>query len=152
MGDNLNDVNHSDGGAMEASLESLETRRKQLHRKLEILGDFRRGTISVNYRKCGKSNCACARKDHPGHGPQYLWNASVGGKTKARNLPLGPELDKAEKEVERYREFERLCQELVEINDKICDLRPAPVIEDENDMEQMKKKLRMRVARIRRKK
>ncbi len=84
--------------------------------------------------------------------PQYLWNASVGGKTKARNLPLGPELDKAEKEVERYREFERLCQELVEIDDKICDLRPAPVIEDENDMEQMKKKLRMRFARIRRKK
>jgi hypothetical protein len=70
---------------VEPSLESLEARRKQLYRELEALGDFRRGTISVNFRKCGKSNCACAQKDHPGHGPQYLWNAGVGGKTKARN-------------------------------------------------------------------
>ena len=73
---------------MELSLQALELRRKQLHRQMENLGDFRRGTISVNYRKCGKSNCACARKGHPGHGPQYLWNASVSGKTQAQNLPL----------------------------------------------------------------
>jgi len=137
---------------MERSLESLESRRKKLYRKLEALGDFRRGTISVNYRQCGKSNCACARKDHPGHGPQYLWNASVGGKTKARNLPLGRELEKVEKEVERYHEFDRLCQELVEINDKICELRPVPVIEDQNELEQLKKKLRRHFARKRRKK
>lgn len=136
---------------MESSLESLESRRKQLYRKLEALGDFRRGTISVNYRKCGKSNCACAQPDHPGHGPQYLWNASVGGKTKARNLPLGPELEKVEKEVKRYREFDRLCQALVEVNDQICQLRPAPVIEGENEMERLKKKLRRHFARKRRK-
>jgi hypothetical protein len=137
---------------MEPSLESLESRRKELYRKLEALGDFRRGTISVNYRKCGKSNCACAQPDHRGHGPQYLWNASVGGKTQARNLPLGPELEKAEKEVERYREFDRLCQALVEVNDQICQLRPAPVIEDENQLEQLKKKLQRYFARKRRKK
>ena len=111
--DNLNVASHSELSAMELSLELLESRRKELHRSLEALGDFRRGTISVNFRKCGKSNCVCAQEDHPGHGPQYLWNASVGGKTKARNLSLGPELEKVEKEVERYREFDRLCQELV---------------------------------------
>ena len=81
---------------MEPSLQSLESRRTQLHRKLEAIGDFGRGTISANFRKCGKINCVCAQKDHPGHGPQYLWNASVGGKTKAKNIPLGPELEKAE--------------------------------------------------------
>ena len=91
---------------MQPSLESLESSRNQLFRKMEALGDFRRGAISVNYRKCGKSNCACAQKDHPGHGPQYLFNVSVAGKTVARNLPLGPELEKVEREVERYREFE----------------------------------------------
>lgn len=137
---------------MEPSLESLESRRRQIYRNLEALGDFRRGTISVNFRKCGKSNCACAHKDHPGHGPQYLWNAHVGGKTRARNLPLGPELDKVQKEVERYREFDRLCQELVEVNSQICQLRPVPVIEDENKLEQLKKKLQRHFARKRRKK
>src|SRR5438034_1317230 len=85
------------GDAVDQSLQDLELRRKDLFRQLENLGDFRRGTISVNYRKCGKSNCACARKGHPGHGPQYLWNVSIGGKTQARNLPLGPELEKLEK-------------------------------------------------------
>lgn len=137
---------------MEPSLEFLEARRKRLYRELEALGDFRRGTISVNFRKCGKSNCACAQKDHPGHGPQYLWNASVGGKTKARNLPLGPELEKVEREVARYREFDRLCQELIAVNESICQLRPAPRIEDENELEQLKKKLRRHFARKRRQK
>jgi hypothetical protein len=85
---------------VDPSLQDLEQRRKDLFRQMETLGDFRRGTISVNYRKCSKSNCVCARKDHPGHGPQYLWNVSIAGKTQARNLPLGPELEKVEKEVE----------------------------------------------------
>ena len=137
--DNLNVLDHSEWSAMEPTLESLEFRRKELHRSLEALGDFRRGTISVNFRRCGKSNCACAQEHHPGHGPQYLWNASVGGKTKARNLPLGPELEKVQKEVERYREFDRLCQELVMVNEQICQLRPARILADEDELEQLKK-------------
>ena len=124
---------------MDQSLQDLELRRKKLFRQMEDLGDFRRGTISINYRKCGKSNCACTRKDHPGHGPQYLWNVSIGGKTQARNLPVGPELEKAEREVERYRAFVRLSQELAEVNDRICQLRPARIIVDENELEQLKK-------------
>ncbi len=131
---------------MDLPLQDLELQRKKLFRQLENLGDFRRGTISANYRKCGKSNCACARKDHPGHGPQYLWNVSLGGKTQARNLSLGPELEKVEKEVERYHSFVRLCRELVEVNDHICRLRPVRAIEDENELEQLKKKLRRRFA------
>ncbi|MGH3519041.1 MAG: DUF6788 family protein [Haloechinothrix sp.] len=35
-------------------------------------GDFRRGSVIENYRRCGKPNCACAQPDHPGHGPRYL--------------------------------------------------------------------------------
>ncbi|PYT64861.1 MAG: ISKra4 family transposase [Acidobacteria bacterium] len=125
---------------MNQPLRDLELRREELFRQIENLGDFRRGIISVNYRKCGKSNCACARKGHPGHGPQYLWNVSVGGKTQARNLPLGPELEKVQQEVERYQSFVRLSQELIAVNDQICQLRPARTIKDENELEQLKKK------------
>ena len=137
---------------MNESLQDLELRRRNLFRLMEDLGDFRRGTISVNYRKCGKSNCACARKNHPGHGPQYLWNVSVGGKTQARNLPVGPELEKAEREVERYHAFLRLSQELTEVNERICQLRPARTIEDEDELEQLKKKLRRHFAEKRKRK
>jgi hypothetical protein len=134
------------------SLQDLEQQRKDLFRQMETLGDFRRGTISVNYRKCGKSNCVCARKDHPGHGPQYLWNVSIAGKTQARNLLVGPELEKVEKEVERYHAFLRLSQELIEVNGRICQLRPVRKLEDENELEQLKKKLRRHFAEKRKKK
>ncbi|MBI1820223.1 MAG: hypothetical protein HYR79_00785, partial [Nitrospirae bacterium] len=53
---------------MEKSLEELEAQRQGLYRRIEALGDFRTGMISVNYRKGGKKNCACYQKEHPGHG------------------------------------------------------------------------------------
>ena len=39
---------------MEADIKRLKSKRKSLYEKLADLGNFRRGTISVNYRKCGK--------------------------------------------------------------------------------------------------
>ena len=131
---------------MNQTIAALESRGKSLYLQLEELEDFRRGTVSVNYRKCGKSNCACAGVDHPGHGPQYLWNVSIGGKTKALNLTLGPELEKVENEVRRYHTFVQLCDEIVAVNDEICRLRPVPVVDDENELERLKKKLRRHFA------
>jgi hypothetical protein len=127
--------------AMEEALESLEAKRKSVHQKLEEIGDFRRGIISVNYRKCGKKNCACAKPGHWGHGPQYLWNTTIKGKSYAKSLRLGPELQKYMEETVKYLEFLRLCGELVELNEKICNLRPAPEIEDKDEREALKKKL-----------
>jgi len=132
---------------MKVSLEALEERRKNLWRQLESLGNFRRGTVSVNYRKCGKPNCACARAGHPGHGPQYLWNATLGGKSQAKNLALGPELEKVGQEVENYRRFQRWLEEWVEVNEAICQLRPLRQLEGEQEGEELKKKLQQRYSR-----
>jgi len=63
----------------------------------------------------------------------------------------GPELEKTEKEVERYRAFVRLSEELVEVNDQICQLRPARIIDDESELEQLKKKQRRHFAEKRKK-
>lgn len=132
---------------MRERLESLEAKRQGLLQALATLGDFRRGTISVNYRKCGKRNCACARADHPGHGPQYLWNATIGGQSRARNLRLGPELEKVGREVDTYRTFVRLCGELVAVNEQLCQLRPVREVADPRELAQVKKKLQRRFAR-----
>ncbi len=132
---------------MEETMESLEKRRSELYRKLADIGDFRRGTISTNYRKCGKANCACARPRHPGHGPQYLLNGTIGGKSVAENLRLGPELEKVSGEVGNYRRFVELSKELVEINEKICRRRPVRVVQDEEELEDLKKKLRRQFRR-----
>jgi hypothetical protein len=131
---------------MNDELRALEALRRELYDQLEGLGDFRPGMISVNYRKCGKKNCACARRGHPGHGPQYLWNSTFGGKSKAENLPLGPRLEKARQEITTYQEFLRLTREIVEVNQKICRLRPVEEIEDERELEELKKKLQRRFA------
>jgi hypothetical protein len=42
--------------------------RDRLFAQLVALGDFRRWSVSENYRKCGKPNCACAQPDHAGTG------------------------------------------------------------------------------------
>jgi hypothetical protein len=139
--------NTGKGGAMAETLESLQAKRERLIQALAALGDFRRGTISVNYRKCGKRNCACARADHPGHGPQYLWNATIGGQSRARNLRLGPELEKVGREVETYRTFVRLCGALVAVNEQLCQLRPVREVVEARELTQVKKKWRRRFAR-----
>ena len=122
-------------------INALELKKKSLYKKLAGLDDFRRGTISVNYRKCGKKNCVCAKSGHPGHGPQYLWNTTIKGKSYAKNLKLGPELQKVITETDNYRIFINLCDEIVQTNEKICDLRAVPEIVDESEAEALKKKL-----------
>ncbi|TAJ87183.1 hypothetical protein EPO44_15750 [bacterium] len=126
---------------MQETLEALELQRIKLHQQLKAVGDFRPGIISVNFRKCGKKNCACARAGHAGHGPQYLWNTTQRGQSRAQNLRMGPELEKVRKELENHTIFLRLCQELVEVNEKICRLRPVQEVKDEKGLEALKKKL-----------
>ena len=62
----------------EPSLPELEAERDRLYAQLSVVGDFRRGSVSENYRRCGKPNCACAQPDHPGHGPRFLWTRCAG--------------------------------------------------------------------------
>ena len=126
---------------MQETLEALELQRIKLHQQLKAVGDFRPGIISVNFRKCGKKNCACARAGHAGHGPQYLWNTTQRGQSRAQNLRMGTELEKVRKELENHTIFLRLCQELVEVNEKICHLRPVQEVKDEKELEALKKKL-----------
>src|SRR5262249_59489754 len=72
------------------SLAELEAEREGLYAQLSTIGDFRRGSVTENYRKCGKPNCACAQPDHRGHGPRFLWTRTVRGrKTRGRQLAAG---------------------------------------------------------------
>ena len=132
---------------MEETIRSLEKKREELYRQLQETGDFRRGIISVIYRKCGKSNCACAKKGHPGHGPQHLWNTTIKGKSYAKNLKLGPEMQKYIDEIAHHQRFLKLCEEIVVVNERICELRPVPEIADENELAALKKKLQERFTK-----
>ena len=125
---------------MEDNLKNLEDMKKALLKKFADVGDFRRGTIRVNYRKCGKKNCVCTQEGHPGHGPQYLWSTTIKGKSYARNVKLGPEMEKYREETENYRISLNIFNEILEVNEKICDLRPLVEIKDDKELDMLKKK------------
>jgi len=129
---------------MAETLESLERKRESLYRKLHNVGDIRRGLISENFRKCGKPNCVCAQEGHPGHGPQHLWNATIKGKSHAKNLKEGPELRKYLNDTANHRVFRALCEEIVEVSERICDARPLLEAEVDDELTALKKKSRKR--------
>lgn len=107
-----------------ADMTQLEARRAQLYRDLAEVGDFRRGSLNEVRRKCGKANCACAAPGHPGHGPQYNFTRSVEGKTVNVHLKPGPLLDKIDHEVDNYKAFVSQVDQIVEVNEAICEARP----------------------------
>ena len=109
----------------EPSLPELEAERYRLYAQLSMVGDFRRGSVSENYRKCGKPNCACADPDHPGHGPRVLRTRSAGRrKTIGRQLAAA-EVEKVRREVARHAEFTAISEQIAEVNEKICEARPV---------------------------
>ena len=109
----------------ELSLPELEAERDRLYAQLSAVGDFRRGSVSENYRKCGKPNCACAAPDHPGHGPRFLWTRSAGRRKTAGRQLAAAEVEKVRREIARHAEFTTAVEQITEINEKICEARPA---------------------------
>jgi len=109
----------------EPSLPELEAERDRLFTQLSRVGDFRRGSVSENWRRCGKPNCACAVPGHSGHGPRFLWTRSAGRrKTVGRQLAAA-EVAKVRREVARHAEFTAAVEQIIEVNEKICEARPV---------------------------
>jgi hypothetical protein len=48
----------------------------------------------------------------------------VQGKTQTRQFRPGPGLAKVAREVETYHRFRQLCDQLLAVNEHLCDLRP----------------------------
>jgi hypothetical protein len=128
---------------MSDQLSQLSKQRQALFRELSTITEHRPGTISVNFRRCGKPYCHCAKPGATGHGPQYLWNTTRKGKSIAKNIPAGPLLAKYTKEVENHRKFLQLIQQIIELDEQIADLLPLPSVDD-NALATIKKKLQQR--------
>ena len=108
----------------EEPLGELERHRAELYARLAGTGDFRPGSVNETWRRCGKPNCACAQPGHRGHGPRYLWTRSAGGRTRTRQLAAA-ELGKVRRELENYRQFVAVTEQIVQVNEAICEARPA---------------------------
>jgi hypothetical protein len=107
------------------SLATLESQRSIIQLQILELGDFRSGSITAINGRCGKPSCHCHQPNQPGHGPNFRLTRKVNGKTISESFSSAVELRKAQREVAVFHRFRQLCQELLEVNEKICRARPV---------------------------
>jgi hypothetical protein len=110
---------------MSDDLATLETQRSELMQGFLRLSDLRPGSITAVTRRCGKPSCHCAKHNDPGHDPQFRLTHRVSGKTVTETFPNPTALRKAQQEVAEFHLFQKLSQDLVALNDRICRLRPV---------------------------
>jgi len=110
---------------MTDSLFTLEAQRAQTQLQISRLGDMRSGSISGTSGRCGKPTCHCHQPDDPGHGPFYRLTRKVEGKSVTETFATPAALRKAQQEVEEFHRFRQLSHDLLEVNEKICKLRPV---------------------------
>ena len=120
-------------------LAELERRRAAITQQIGQLGDLRPGCITGTSGRCGKPNCHCHQPGQPGHGPNLRLTYKVDGKTISESLPDPAAVHKAEREVAEFRNFQQLSHEFVQVNARICDLRP---VEERSPTTQEKKRRR----------
>jgi hypothetical protein len=107
------------------TLADLQRQRSELVARFAQLGDLRPGSVTGILRRCGKPTCHCARPDDPGHGPTLRLTYKAEGKTISEALPTPTAVRKAEQEIAEFRKFQELSRSFVNVNEKICHLRPV---------------------------
>jgi hypothetical protein len=127
---------------MPDSLPALEADRSQILRQIATLGDLRPGSICAVPRRCGKPTCHCAKPKDPGHDPQLRLTYKVDGKTVAESFATPAAFHKAQAEIREYQRLQKLCGDLVAVNQKICRLRPADKPTENWSAEEKKRLLR----------
>jgi len=78
---------------------------------------MRRGTINEQYLKVPRKE-----KEPSIRGPYYVLSRNEGGKTVGFRLKTQEELDLATKDVESYKEFNRLSKEFITVTESITDM------------------------------
>ena len=124
---------------MAETIPQLENQRVQVVQEIAGLGDFRRGSITSITGRCGKANCRCHQPGHRGHGPNFRLTRKIQGKTVSETFSSPAALHKAQREVAEFHRFQALSQTLVEVNEKICQLRPVPGEEESSAQEKKRR-------------
>jgi hypothetical protein len=110
---------------MPDSLVDLESRRAAVQTQIAQLGDMRSGSITGTGGRCGNPNCHCHSASDPGHGPYFRLTRKVNGRTVTETFSSPAALAKAQREVAECQHFRALGEQLLEVNEEICQLRPV---------------------------
>src|SRR5659263_744638 len=119
-------------GVMGKDYSSMSARELQELRSLVLdriaaVPEFRRGSLQVGYRKCGRPTCRCARPGEQGHGPRGLWTRTApgAGGSRGQDIPVD-QIDQVRAELDNYAQFSALVEDYVEINEALCKARVGP--------------------------
>src|ERR1019366_2203523 len=131
---------------MPDSLVDLESRRSAVQLQIAQLGDLRSGSITGTGGRCGNPNCHCHQAGDPSHGPYYRLTRKVNGKTVTETFSTAAGLAKARREVAECQRFRELGDQLLDVNEQICELRPveeiSPTTQEKKRLKRSKRKSR----------
>ena len=110
------------------TVRQLEQLRSLVLDRIAAVPVFRRGSLQVGYRKCGRANCRCARPGERGHGPRGLWTRTVRGEgSRGQYIPV-ERVEQVRAELDNYEQFEALVADYVEINEALCTSKTGPPV------------------------
>ena len=108
------------------TVPELEDLRSLVLDRIAVVPAFRRGSLQVGYRKCGRANCRCARPGEQGHGPRGLWTRTVKvSGSRGQYIPVD-QIDQVRAELANYDQFAVLIEDYVEINEALCKAQTGP--------------------------
>lgn len=100
----------------QTSSESIQQTLKQQLRQLRQIKSFISGSLVKIYRKCGATNCHCAKggEKHPA----YLLTSKVRGKTKAVYVPVD-KVEEVRQWTQEYRKLKRSIKAISDLHEKL---------------------------------
>lgn len=108
------------------TVRELEDVRSLVLDRIAAVPQFRRGSLQVGYRKCGRPTCRCARPGEQGHGPRGLWTRTVKGqRSRGQYIPV-EQIAQVRAELDHYAQFAQLVEDYIEINEALCKAKAGP--------------------------
>lgn len=100
-------------------LSKLRRNRQEVLSLIAPLEEMRRGSVTRQFLKFQRKG----EKEPVFTGPYALFTCKRGGRTVGRRLHDLEEIRRLEIQVENYHLFQKLCRQLVEIGEQICEQR-----------------------------
>ena len=103
-------------------LPKLRSVRQEILGHISAIEEMRRGSVVRQFVKVKLKS----QKDPVLNGPYALYSCKKKGKTVSRRLHYSGEVRRLEEQVENYHLFRKLCAELVDVSEEICDEKDKP--------------------------
>jgi len=100
--------------------QQLTQKRAQIMEQINALGPMRKGSITEQHLPRRRADGSIHRR-----GPYQTYTFKRGGKTCGKHLRDGEEADLYRRQIEIFRRYQELADQLVEVSQRLADLEAA---------------------------